>query len=219
LKKLNTENDIPMERLIHMNKQTFVLATNNKHKKQELQKIMTGINIITPDEIGIDFDCDETGTTFLENSMLKAQTLYELAGRPVIADDSGLCVEGLDGAPGIFSARYGSPAGGPDLESSERNIFLLNKMASLKGPEERKATFVCCMSAIIDKYRIYTVQETIAGFIAEKPYGAGGFGYDPVLYLPEQLKTVAELTDNEKNKISHRARAALRLGLLLAERE
>lgn len=199
-----------------MNKPTFLLATNNNHKKEELQKILTGINLITPDELNIDFDCEETGSTFTENSLQKAQTLYKLSGKPVIADDSGLCVNGLDGAPGIYTARYGSPENGPDLESSERNDFLLKNMKNLKGTEERKAYFVCCMSAIIDDYTVYTVQESIEGSIAEETYGAGGFGYDPVFFLPGHGKTVAELTESEKNKISHRARAAQKIGLLLA---
>jgi XTP/dITP diphosphohydrolase len=198
-----------------MNKPEFLLATNNQHKKIELQQILTGISLRTPDELGIDFDCDETGSTFLENSVLKARTLFELTGKPVIADDSGLCVAGLKGAPGIYSARYGSPEGGPDLESSERNSFLLKNMMHLRGAENREAVFVCCMSAFIDSYRVYTVQETIKGYITEEPYGAGGFGYDPVFYLPEYGKTVAELSDSEKNKISHRGRAAAILGRLL----
>ncbi len=196
-------------------KKIFLLATNNEHKRFELQNILTGITLKTPAEEGIDFDCDETGSTFLENSMLKARTLYELTGKPVIADDSGLCVKGLDGEPGIYSARYGSPEGGPDLESPERNAFLLKNMEGLIGAEQRAATFVCCMSAIINDYRIYTVQETMEGYIAEKPYGAGGFGYDPVFFLPEYNKTVAELPEGEKNKISHRGRAARQLEKLL----
>jgi len=198
-----------------MNKQTLLLATNNQHKKYELQQILSSINLITPEEIGIDFNCDETGSTFLENSMLKAETLYRIAGKPVIADDSGLCVKGLDGAPGIYSARYGSPENGPDIESQERNTYLLENMAKLSGAAERSATFVCCMSAIINDYRVYTVQETMEGYIADVPYGAGGFGYDPVFYLPKYSKTVAELSDTEKNRISHRGRAAAKLGLLL----
>ena len=193
----------------------FLLATNNRHKKLELEKIMSGVSLKTPEEIGIDFDCDETGETFLENSMLKARTLYSLARKPVIADDSGLCVAGLGGAPGIYSARYGSAEGGPELESGERNNFLLSNMKALTGPEERKAFFVCCMTAILDDYRIYTVQETMNGFIAVEPYGEGGFGYDPVFFLPERGMTVAQLPENEKNMISHRARAASRLALLI----
>ena len=198
-----------------MSKAIFLLATNNKHKKLELQQILSSVELKTPEDIGVDFDCDETGTTFLENSMLKAQTLFDLTGKPVIADDSGLCVEGLDGGPGIYSARYGSPSGGPDLESPERNRFLLDNMKHLSGPEERKAFFVCCMTAIIDEYRVYTVQETMKGFIADEPYGKGGFGYDPVFFLPQYGKTVAELPDDEKNKISHRGRAAVKLAGLL----
>ena len=195
----------------------FLLATNNNHKKEELQQIMTGIVIKTPSDIGLNFDCDETGSTFLENSMLKARTLFEISGKPVIADDSGLCVAGLDGAPGIYSARYGSKDGEPDLSSEERNRLLLHNMADLKTDDQRAAFFVCCMTAIIDEYRVYTVQETMNGYIARESYGRGGFGYDPVFYLPERGMTVAELPENEKNMISHRGRAAAKLGLLLGE--
>ncbi len=202
-----------------MNKPTFLLATGNQHKKFELQQILDGVLLKTPEEIGVDFDCEETGSTFLENSILKARTLFELTGQPVIADDSGLCVDGLGGAPGIFSARYGSPADGPDLDSPERNRYLLQNMNHLDGPEARKATFVCCMTAILDEYRVYTVQETMDGYITDKPYGQGGFGYDPVFFLAEHNKTVAELSDREKNTISHRGRAAAALGMLLKWRD
>ncbi len=138
-----------------------------------------------------------------------------MTGRPVIADDSGLCIEALGGAPGIYSARYGSPEGGPDLESGERNSFLLENLKDFSGRAERKATFVCCMTAILSDYRIYSVQETMEGFITDEPYGKGGFGYDPVFFLPKKGMTVAELPENEKNKISHRGRAAEKLGRLL----
>lgn len=198
-----------------MNKPEFLLATNNRHKKIELQEIINDIKIVTPDELGIEFDCDETGKSFLENSLLKAKTLYAITQKPVIADDSGLCVEGLGGEPGIFSSRYGMGSDGIELESEERNQYLLSNMKNLKAQKDRSAAFVCCMSVIIDNYRIYTVQETMQGFIADKPAGCGGFGYDPVFFLPEYSKTVAELDENEKNKISHRGRAAQRLALLL----
>ena len=200
-----------------MSKPTFLLATNNQHKKHELQHIMKNIDLVTPAELGIDFDCDETGSTFLENSMLKARTLFDLTGKPVIADDSGLCVDGLDGAPGIYSSRYGSAEGGSELESPKRNAYLLSNMNHLKGAEQRTAAFVCCMSAIIDEYRMYTVQERMSGYIADEPFGAGGFGYDPVFFLPQYGKTVAELDDGEKNRISHRGQAAARLDLLLSQ--
>ncbi len=192
----------------------LLLATNNQHKKHELSQILSGHKIITPDEIGIDFDCDETGTTFLANSLLKAETLFKLAGRPIIADDSGLCVDSLGGEPGIYSARYGS-SGGPDLSSEDRNLYLLDKMKHLETTAERTAHFVCCMSLIIDEYRVYTVQESVDGSITFEPAGCGGFGYDPVFFLPRYGMTVAEIGEAEKNKISHRGRAASRLAKLI----
>ena len=176
---------------------------------------MPQVELSTPADEGIIFNCDETGSTFLENSLLKARTLYELTGRPVIADDSGLCVNALDGAPGIFSARYGSAGKGEDLEISERNAFLLDNMVQYTDPADRTAFFVCCMSAIIDDYRVYTVQERVEGRITTSPFGEGGFGYDPIFFLPGHNMTVAELPDEEKNKVSHRGRAAARLAILL----
>jgi XTP/dITP diphosphohydrolase len=194
---------------------TFLIATNNTHKKHELQQIMKEIEFTAPDESGISFDCEETGSTFLENSLLKAQTLHDLTGKPVLADDSGLCVEGLGGAPGIFSARYGSTEKGKELESLERNRYLLSSMEHLRENKDRRAFFVCCMTAILGEYRTYIVQETIEGYITHSPSGAGGFGYDPVFFIPEKKRTMAELSEKEKNLISHRGRAASRLAEML----
>lgn len=197
-----------------MKKPKMILATNNQHKKNELEQILENVVIQTPDELGIDFFCEETGSSFLENSLLKAKTLFKLTGNPVLADDSGLCVDFLNGEPGIYSSRYGMK-NGIELNSSERNAFLLKNMEAARGAKERSAAFVCCMSLILDDYRIFTVQETMKGYISEKPAGGGGFGYDPIFFLPEYNKTVAEISDKQKNSISHRGRAALRIASLI----
>ena len=182
----------------------IVFATGNEHKKKEIGAILPGIPIELPGDYGIDFDIPEDGTTFFENARQKAGFLFDRLRRPVLADDSGLCVAALDGAPGIYSARYGSVPGGPRLAAADRNDYLLSK---LEGIEDRRAAFVCCMVLIIDEYRFFAVQETVEGFIADAPSGGGGFGYDPVFYIPGLKKTMAELGEAEKNRISHRGRA------------
>ncbi|QEN08421.1 RdgB/HAM1 family non-canonical purine NTP pyrophosphatase [Oceanispirochaeta crateris] len=182
----------------------IVLATGNMHKKKELEQILSGHSILIPSDLGIEFDCDETGSTFMENALLKAETLYKLAGRPVLADDSGLCVQALKGAPGIYSARYGSSEGGPLLSDGDRNLLLLK---NLQGVTDREAFFVCAMVLILAPYRVYSVQESFAGRIASTPFGGGGFGYDPVFVDAQTGKTAAELSEEEKNRVSHRGKA------------
>lgn len=182
----------------------ILLASNNAHKKEELQQILLPHRVITPDDRGIDFDCEETGKTYIENALLKAYTLFDLVQIPVISDDSGLSVPALKGAPGVYSARYGSDVFGRMLESPERNAYLLEQMAEVG---EREAFFVCSMVLLLDPYRIYTVQETLEGSISREPAGSGGFGYDPVFYLEEFQCSLAEVSAEEKNRISHRGKA------------
>ena len=193
----------------------LILATGNPHKKEELSRILAPHHILIPSDIGVSFDAEETGTTYLENALIKARVLAEAAeGRPVLADDSGISVPALGGAPGIYSARYGSDEAGRELEASERNEFLLRNMAHLTG-DGRRVFFVCCMVLILDEYRIFTAQETFGGIIADKPFGTGGFGYDPIFHLPDRDCTVAELDATEKDRISHRGRAGLRIKAVL----
>ncbi|MBN2655905.1 MAG: RdgB/HAM1 family non-canonical purine NTP pyrophosphatase [Spirochaetales bacterium] len=182
----------------------IVLATGNLHKKEELAEILNGHRILLPSDLGCAFDCIEDGETYLDNALIKARALYKVTGRPVIADDSGISVPALGGAPGVYSARYGSEEAGRMLESPERNDFLLKKMEHIT---DRKAFFVCSMVLMLDEYRIYTVQETFTGEIAREPFGGGGFGYDPLFYLKEYGKTVAQLPSQVKNRISHRGKA------------
>ena len=189
-----------------------VLATGNAHKAKELEEILAPHRVLTPADLGLDFDCEETGVTYLENALLKARTLADLTDKPVIADDSGLSLPALGGAPGIYSARYGSEEAGRMLEAPERNDFLLK---NLQGIEDRSAFFVCSMVLILSEYRVYSVQETLDGEITGDQSGTGGFGYDPVFYLPERKMTVADLSEEEKNRISHRGKAGAKIKLIL----
>ncbi|NQT58314.1 MAG: RdgB/HAM1 family non-canonical purine NTP pyrophosphatase [Bacteroidetes bacterium] len=191
----------------------IVLATGNKHKKQELSQIITSHLLLLPEDIGISFFHEETADTFIGNSMGKAQALFTACRKPVLADDSGLIVPALNGGePGIYSARYGSDESGHILSDTERNLYLLNNMRTIF---DRSAFFVCCMTLILDEYRVFTVQETFHGEIISNMEGTGGFGYDPIFYIPELGKTAAQLSESEKNSVSHRGKAGIRMAALL----
>lgn len=179
------------------------LASGNRHKQEEFAAILKDHRISIPSDAGIVFDPEETGKTFLENALLKARVLYESVKSPVIADDSGLCIDALGGEPGIYSARYGMKDG-VQLEAQERNKLVLHRM---EGVKNRSCRFVCCIVVMLDAHRFFTVQETCEGVIATSAHGEHGFGYDPIVYLPEIGKTVAELTAQEKNELSHRGKA------------
>lgn len=192
----------------------IVLATGNPHKAAEMQEIFKNHRILIPGDLGVGFEFAEDGSTFLENSLGKALALYRMVKRPVIADDSGLCVDILDGAPGVYSARFGSIPGAPELASPERNALLLETMKFL---EPRTARFVCALALVLDEYRIFTIQESVEGEILQSPRGAGGFGYDPLFYMPPFGRTMAELTPEEKNRHSHRGKAGRTMAALLDE--
>jgi XTP/dITP diphosphohydrolase len=190
----------------------ILLATNNRHKLHELTSILQGHTLVGPESRGIEFEHEETGSSYLENAVGKARTLFELARGPVLADDSGLSVAALNGEPGIYSSRYGMTEGGIELPADERNRYLLS---NLEGIGDRRAFFVCCMVLLLDDYRLFVAQETLPGTITETPAGSGGFGYDPVFFLPERGMTVAEIDEAEKNRISHRGRAGRRIRAIL----
>ena len=187
------------------------LASGNRHKQEEFAAILEGHHISLPADAGILFDPEETGTTFLENALLKARILYESVKCPVIADDSGLCIDALGGKPGIYSARYGMKDG-VQLDAHARNTLVLQQM---EGIENRSCRFVCCIAVMLDAHRFFTVQETCEGVIAASERGKYGFGYDPIVYLPKIGKTVAELTAQEKNELSHRGKAGRIVAQLL----
>jgi XTP/dITP diphosphohydrolase len=190
-------------------------ATGNPHKRGELAAILEGRRIRIPPEGGIDFEPEETGAAFLENALIKARALYRQVRAPVIADDSGLCVDALGGRPGILSARYGMEGGKP-LDDGERNALLLRE---LEQHSQRSARFVCAMVLLLGEDRFFVAQETLEGEIVRESRGSGGFGYDPLLYLPGQGCTVAELGEGAKNLISHRGKAGRVIGEILAALE
>ena len=180
-----------------------ILASKNQHKLTELSAILSqlGFEIALESEYGLDIDVEETGTTFEENSFLKADAVMKASGLPVLADDSGLMVDALDGAPGVYSARYGHKA-----SDKERTAYLLENMKDV--PEERRgAKFVCVITCLVPDGRKIVARGECPGVIARAPHGENGFGYDPVFYLPELGMTYAELPSEQKNAISHRARA------------
>jgi XTP/dITP diphosphohydrolase len=219
---------------------TIWLATGNIHKKKELAKILSdaalsktdAVDLKIPADAGLAFDPEETGNSFLENALIKAKDLYRLLEEhlpgvchPVIADDSGICVDALAGRPGIYSARYTGPAAdkssgaigaaSDELSDTQRNALLL---AELGSNPRRSARFVCAMVLYRGADRFFAAQETMEGELvlnAESARGAGGFGYDPILYIPELGRTVAELSDEEKNRFSHRGKAGRVIGQIL----
>ena len=202
------------------------LATGNLHKKKEMCELLKEHEILIPKDEGIDFNPEETGTTFYENSLIKAKALYEIVHCPVIADDSGICVDALGGEPGLYSSRYAGPEfihGKPDgtkISQEEQNIFLIEQtnqaIKSGKLPKgeylhgERSCHYTCAMVMYCGGDRLFVAQETFEGTLIDdisKQSGSGGFGYDPIVFLPEFNKTVAELTAEQKNEISHRGKA------------
>jgi XTP/dITP diphosphohydrolase len=190
----------------------LLLATNNEHKRREFIRLFPGVTILMPRDVGLPFDFEEDGSSFLANAQGKALALYERARRPVIADDSGLCVDGLGGEPGILSARYGSRPGEQPLEAPRRNAYLLWRMQGMKN---RDAHFVCCLAIVLGEDRFAIVQETVHGSIVDAPRGTNGFGYDPLFLLPGQDVTMAELPEEQKDEVSHRGRAARRIQAFL----
>lgn len=202
------------------------LATGNKNKKKEMAELLPEHQVVIPSDEGIEFDPDETGTTFYENSLIKAKALYDIVHCPVIADDSGICADALGGAPGIYSSRYAGPdfmKGKPDgtkISQDEQNRFLISQttkaIQSGTLPEapylngKRSCHYTCAMVLYCGQDRLFVAQETFEGTLIEKiedAAGNGGFGYDPIVFLPEYGKTVAQISAEQKNNISHRGKA------------
>lgn len=176
----------------------LIAATNNRHKVQEFIEIFGGgYEIVCAGDIVKEFDPDETGITFEENAMIKAKAAYAATGLPSFADDSGICVDALGGLPGIHSARYAEPG--------KRKATLLDKMKDLTG-SSRSAHFTCAF-AYCDGKNEFTVEGKCYGHILHELTGSGGFGYDPIFYSDDLKKSFGEATSEEKNRISHRAKA------------
>ena len=180
----------------------LVLASKNKKKLVEMNDILSqlGIEVCSEAEAGVDVEVEETGTTFEENSLLKARAVMEASGLPAIADDSGLCVDALGGAPGVYSARYG----GEGLDDIQRYRLLLENM---RGQMPRTARFVSVITCCFPNGDVISARGECPGTIAFAPMGTEGFGYDPVFFVPELRKTFAQMDGAEKASISHRGKA------------
>lgn len=201
------------------------LASGNLNKKREMEEIFKEHTIVIPKDEGIDFDPEETGTDFYQNSMIKAKALWDIVHCPVIADDSGICVDALNGVPGVWSSRYAGPnfhKGKPDgskITQEEQNKFLIEELneALKKGVDStyfpngpRSAHYSCSMVLMLNPSRFFIAQETMEGTIIEDikdARGQYGFGYDPIFFLPQYGKTDAEILPEQKNAISHRGKA------------
>ena len=190
----------------------LILASNNKNKLREFRQLVKDlpIELISQKEAGCDFEVEETGTTFEENAFLKASAVTNATGCAAVADDSGLCVDALNGEPGIYSARYGL---GHEASDTERYQYLLKK---LEGIKNRSARFVCCICCTFPDGRVLKSHGECEGEILLRPEGDGGFGYDPVFHPLCTEKGMAQLTPEEKNAISHRGNA-LRIFIPLLE--
>lgn len=180
---------------------TFLLATGNAHKVEEFRRIFNklGLNLVTPGELSVRCEPEENGKSFEENAVIKARAFYDICKIPTVADDSGLCVDALNGEPGIFSARYG----GRDSDKARLDLLMEN----MSGKTERSAHFACAIACVMSENDFFTVTGTVEGKIAEEYSGDGGFGYDPA-FIPDGFdKTFGQMSASEKDALSHRARA------------
>lgn len=185
----------------------LVVATKNAHKIHELSEMLAidGLTLVSLADVGFTGEIEENGATFAENALIKARAAAKFCGLPALADDSGLCVDALDGAPGIYSARYASEDG--ENASDAANVEKL--LENLKGipSGERTARFVCAIALVLPDGTEKTVTGACEGVITSEIRGNGGFGYDPVFYYVPYCKTFGEATEDEKNAVSHRANA------------
>lgn len=182
-----------------------VLASKNKHKLIEISKITEkfDIELVMESDLGVDIDVEETGTTFEENSFLKANAVMQATGLPALADDSGIAVDALNGEPGVYSARYGFDE---SLDDWGRLQLLLKNTENVPDGQ-RQAQFVCVITLVMPDGQTIQARGEVHGELLRAPAGEGGFGYDPIFYYPPYGKTLAEVTPEEKNQVSHRAKA------------
>ncbi len=183
----------------------IVLASKNPHKLVEISKITEqfGMELVLESDLGVDIDVEETGSTFEENSLLKAKAVMEATGLPALADDSGIAVDALDGAPGIYSARYGFDE---SLDDWGRLLLLLKNMENVPD-DKRQAQYVCVITFATPDGQVIQARGEVHGQLLREPKGEGGFGYDPIFYYPPFGKTFAQVSAEEKNGVSHRAEA------------
>ena len=184
-----------------------VLASKNKHKLVEISQILEKLDIelVLQSELGVDIDVEETGTTFEENSFQKAEAVMKATGLPALADDSGIAVDALNGEPGVYSARYGFD----DSLDDWGRLLLLLKNTEHVPDGQRQAQFVCVITLVMPDGRTVQARGEVHGELLRHPAGSGGFGYDPIFYYPPYGKTLAEVSAEEKNQVSHRANALL----------
>ena len=180
-----------------------VLASKNQHKLVEISKIMEKLDIqlVLQSELGVDIDVEETGKTFEENSFLKAEAVMKATGLPALADDSGIAVDALNGEPGIYSARYGFD---DSLDDWGRLCLLLKNMEQVPDGQ-RQAQFVCVITLVTPAGEVIQARGEAHGELLREAAGQGGFGYDPIFYYPPYGKTFAQVSAEEKNRVSHRA--------------
>lgn len=182
-----------------------VLASKNAHKLKEISKITEkfDMELVLESQLGVDIDVEETGSTFEENSFIKAEAVMKATGLPALADDSGIAVDALNGEPGIYSARYGFD---PSLDDWGR-LELLLKNTEQVPDSSRQAQFVCVITLVTPEGQVIQARGEAHGELLRQPAGEGGFGYDPIFYYPPLGKSFAELSPEEKNQVSHRAQA------------
>ena len=182
-----------------------VLASKNPHKLVEISQITEkfGMELVLESQLGVDIDVEETGSTFEENSFLKAEAVMKATGRPALADESGICVDALGGEPGIYSARYGFD---DSLDDFGRLQLLLKNTENVPDGQ-RQAQFVCVITFVTPDGKVIQARGEVHGELLRAPFGEGGFGYDPIFYYPPFGKSLAQVSPAEKNSVSHRANA------------
>ncbi len=182
----------------------FIAATRNKGKIKEIREILAGFpfEVISMEEAGVKDEIEENGSTFEENALIKAQAVFEKTGSMVMADDSGLEVDYLDGAPGVYSARFAG-TGASDEDNNKKLLSLMEGVPFKK----RTARFVCAIAVVLPDGSYFIVRGTCEGYIGLNPQGNQGFGYDPLFFIPEYDKTIAQMKPSQKNAISHRGKA------------
>jgi XTP/dITP diphosphohydrolase len=193
----------------------MIFATTNQGKVREIKAILgdIGEDILSLKEAGITADIVEDGTTFEENAIIKAKAIMELTGQIVLADDSGLEVDAMNKEPGIYSARFM----GEDTPYEEKNRAIIERLEGVEG-DARSARFVCVIAAAFPDGEVITTRGTIEGVIAKEPAGTNGFGYDPIVYVPEYGMTTGQMEPEQKNAISHRGKALMAMKKILKER-
>ena len=182
----------------------IIFATGNEGKMREIREILKELQVpvLSMKEAGVSLNIEENGSTFAENAEIKARAVWNCTGGIVLADDSGLVVDALGGEPGVYSARYM----GEDTSYEIKNREIIRRLEAVSG-QDRSARFVCIIAAVLPDGTVRKTEGTMDGVIAMEPAGEEGFGYDPILYIPEYGKTGAQLTKEEKNAISHRGKA------------